>query len=81
MPQTLLEIEAEDLVRLMELASKLDSVADVTLFGNKVHAVVRDPQCAKADFEQGARAAGLAIRSVETVTPSLEDAFLSLLED
>jgi ABC-2 type transport system ATP-binding protein len=81
MHQTLLEIEAADLVRLMELASSLESVTDVMLFGNRLHVVVRDPDRAKSEIAQGALATGLAIHSIEVVAPALEDVFLSLLED
>jgi ABC-2 type transport system ATP-binding protein len=80
MPHALLEVEAADLVRMMELASKLESVLDVTLFGNRLHLVVRDPQCARSELERGALAAGQKIYSIEPIMPALEDVFLSLLE-
>jgi ABC-2 type transport system ATP-binding protein len=81
MPHAILELETSDLVRTMELLSGIPSVEDVTLFGNRLHAVVRDSREVKAELERRAPAAGLVIGSAEVVTPSLEDVFVSLLED
>jgi ABC-2 type transport system ATP-binding protein len=81
MPHAILELETSDLVQTMELLSEIPSVEDVTLFGNKLHAVVRDPQQVRAEIERLARDADLVIHAAVVVTPSLEDVFVSLLED
>jgi ABC-2 type transport system ATP-binding protein len=79
--EAVLEVASSDLVRTLELAAGLPSVRDVTLFGNMLHVMTRDGGAARAELEQAARAAGVEIRAIEPITPSLEDAFVSLLED
>ena len=81
MPYAILEVEAADLVHAMELMAQMGSVLEVTLSGNRLHAVVRDIEAARAEIGDRARQQGVPIRSVATVTPTLEDVFVSLLED
>jgi len=77
----ILEVDSDDLIRMLDLAGSLGSVRDATLFGNKLHLMVEDPEAARAELERAASEQGLRIASVEAVTPSLEDVFVSLLED
>jgi ABC-2 type transport system ATP-binding protein len=81
MGSTVLELEPGDLLGVLELAAGLPSVLDVMLYGNRLHVVVRDQEKARADLLQGARGKGMEIPSIEAITPSLEDVFVSLLED
>ena len=81
MPHAILEVETADLVRAMELMAQMESVLDVTLFGNRLHAVVRDIEAARTEIGNRARQQGVDIRSAVAVTPALEDVFVSLLED
>jgi ABC-2 type transport system ATP-binding protein len=77
----ILEVDSDDLIRMLDLAGSLGSVRDATLFGNKLHLMVEDPEAARAELERAASEQGLRIASVEAITPSLEDVFVSLLED
>ena len=77
----ILEVASDDLIRMLDLAGSLGSVRDATLFGNKLHLMVEDPEAARAELERAASEQGLRIASVEAITPSLEDVFVSLLED
>ena len=81
MSNTVLELDPGDLLGVLELAAGLPSVLDVTLYGNRLHVVVRDEENARSELLEGARGKGLEIRSIEAITPSLEDVFVSLLED
>ncbi len=81
MGNAVLEIEPTDLLGALELASGLPCVLDVTLHGNRLHAVVRDAEQARLQLEESARKREVGIRSVEVITPSLEDVFISLVED
>jgi len=81
MRDAILEVEAADLLRMLEIATSSPAVLEAALFGNKLHAVVQDPRRAKADLEQRAAQAGIEILALEPIVPSLEDVFVSLLED
>ncbi len=81
MGNTVLEVEPSDLLGALELAASLPSIIDVTLYGNKLHAVVRDAEQARSQLARSAGERGVEIRSVEVITPSLEDVFVSLVED
>ncbi len=81
MRNAVLEIDPADLLGALELAAGLPSVLDVALYGNRLHAAVRDAAQARSDLFHSARLKGIEIRSAEAITPSLEDVFVSLLED
>jgi ABC-2 type transport system ATP-binding protein len=81
MQDSVLEVEPGDLLRMVEIAADLPSILDVTLYGNKLHVLTRDLDRVRADLREGARREGVEIRSMEPITPSLEDVFVSLLED
>ncbi len=81
MPHAILEVETADLVRAMELLEQMDSVLEVTLFGNRLHAEVRNPEAARTELENRAQEQGVLIHSAVQVAPALEDVFVSLLED
>jgi ABC-2 type transport system ATP-binding protein len=81
MQDSVLEVEPGDLLRMVEIAADLPSILDVTLYGNKLHVLARDLDRVRADLREGARREGVEIRSMEPITPSLEDVFVSLLED
>ncbi len=81
MRDSVLEVEPGDLLRMVEVAAGLPAVLDVTLRGNKLHVLARDVEQARAELWRGAQGAGVDIRSIEPVAPSLEDVFVSLLED
>jgi ABC-2 type transport system ATP-binding protein len=76
-----LELEPDDLVAMMQHALDLPSVLDATLFGNKIHIMVRDSAQARLELECAARENGIHILSINKIIPSLEDIFVSLLED
>jgi ABC-2 type transport system ATP-binding protein len=76
-----LELEPDDLVAMMQLSLDLPWVVDATLFGNKIHVMVRDSAQARPELERLARENGINLRSIQNITPSLEDVFVSLLED
>lgn len=65
--------KARDLIR------KMEGVAGTALFGNVVHAVLKDGQEARRTLEAALEEAGLASEEVASVEPSLEDVFLHLV--
>jgi ABC-type multidrug transport system ATPase subunit len=74
---TWLEVTSEDPTQLLPLLRLHDDVVDATIFGEAIHALVRQPTgpAALIDFARQHGALNVACRAVP---PSLEDVFVSL---
>ena len=81
MKNDVLEIKVEGSEVWMEKIEKLDTVKEAALFGNSIHAVA--PDAAKAIDAIKALISGAGVKefSVLRIEPSLEDVFVSLIED
>jgi ABC-2 type transport system ATP-binding protein len=79
MAGALLEVRAAPIEQALDVLRRRPDVRDVALFGRTIHATVPEPSAA-----DGLRAAlgaeGIAVESIGPVRPSLEDAFVSLVE-
>ncbi len=81
MPEDILEIRV---ARPFEVLEKLESsrlVRDAALFGDALHAVVQDAREAAPAVREYLAGQGFAVESVNAVPPSLEDVFVSLIEE
>ena len=76
----ILEIRSPDSVAAMAALDREPMVEKTSLFGTSVHAVLRDPQVTGDQVAAALRAAGVRVRSVQAVQPSLEDVFLDVLD-
>ena len=76
----IVEIHATKPVEAMEVLDADDRVEKTSLFGTAVHAVMKnastDPNVLLAEL----RAKGIDVASIESVSPSLEDVFLDVVE-
>jgi ABC-2 type transport system ATP-binding protein len=79
MPAPLLQIETDNSPRAVELLERAEGVIEAGLFGRAVHATVRDAEEARAALPRLLGAAGITVRSLEVVEPSLEDVFVALV--
>lgn len=75
----LIEVRAAEPRRSAALLREELEAESVGLFGDRVHIVVQHPDAAKAKAEEVLRHAGLAVESIRTIEPSLEDVFVSVL--
>ncbi len=76
----LLEIECDDLMAAYETLRHAPGVAAVALFGNALHVTAEDEAAARAGIAERLAARGIGVRRVERITPSLEDAFVAIIE-
>ncbi|MEB2285186.1 MAG: multidrug ABC transporter ATP-binding protein [Polyangiaceae bacterium UTPRO1] len=76
----LLEIESDDLMGAYEALKTAPSIAGIALFGNTLHATVADEAAARAAIPALLTARGLPLRRLERIEPSLEDAFVAIIE-
>jgi ABC-2 type transport system ATP-binding protein len=58
----------------------LTAIKGVALFGRGLHVIAADPSAASQALAARLAARGYRVEGIETVTPSLEDVFVSLIE-
>ena len=79
MPGALLEVRASPIDQALETLRRAPGVREAALFGRAIHVTVDD--AAAADRLRASLAgAGVAVESVRPARPSLEDAFVSIVE-
>ena len=78
--RSLLRLDTADTLETMRALEKLPEVLDVAVFGNKLHVSVEEPESGIAVIRQALERAGIAMRGIEQITPSLEDVFVALIE-
>ncbi|MCC6764787.1 MAG: ABC transporter ATP-binding protein [Deltaproteobacteria bacterium] len=76
----LLEIESDDLMGTYEALKSTPGIDGVALFGNALHATVADEAAARATIRERLAASGLPLRRLDRIEPSLEDAFVAIIE-
>jgi ABC-2 type transport system ATP-binding protein len=77
---TIVEIHAARPVEVMKLLDRMDEVQKTTVFGTAVHAVLKPGRMDAAGLRQRLVAAGVDVRALDRVVPSLEDVFLEVVE-
>lgn len=80
LPETILAVYPERLGEALELARSLPQVKEAAMFGDGLHVAVSDPEEAAAALRQALAQAGIGLRHLAPITPSLEDAFISLIQ-
>jgi ABC-2 type transport system ATP-binding protein len=79
MTEPILELQTNDSAAAAEALRGAPGVVEAAMFGRAVHIVVRDAAAARSALPAILAARGLACRSIEQVTPSLEDVFVALV--
>ena len=77
----LLNLESSDLLESLTQVYGGDHILDVAVFGGGLHVKVDDAAPAMAWIRQTLDHAGIQISVLEAITPSMEDVFVSLIED
>jgi ABC-2 type transport system ATP-binding protein len=79
MTRDVLEIEAEPLVRAMEELQKQG--IETAVFGSVLHATVKDAGAAILLIRKYLGESNIPVRKIEKIVPSLEDVFVTLIEE
>ncbi len=79
-PEDILEIRIDRPFDALERLEDSDLVQDVALFGDALHAVVSNAAAAIPALNNFLAQQGFAVQVIRQVTPSLEDVFVSLIE-
>lgn len=78
MNRDILEIEVDHVARAME--TLLRAGIENAIFGSALHATVERAEDAAPEIRRLLESAGLQVRKVEKILPSLEDVFVTLIE-
>ncbi len=76
----LLEITTPQYAEALEVLSARPEVHEAALFGRAIHVTVPDSRTAMPVLQETLAARGLTVERIRPVSPSLEDAFVSLVE-
>jgi len=79
--QALLEVECGDLMGAYAALKALPVLAGVALFGNALHVTADDERSAAAAIGVALEAEGIPLRRLERIEPSLEDAFVAIIQE
>lgn len=76
----IVEVQASSPMEAMRVLESLPGVEKTSVFGTAVHAVLTSPAVTTSAIGVELERAGLEVRSLEAVRPSLEDVFLDVVE-
>jgi ABC-2 type transport system ATP-binding protein len=76
----LLNLESSDLLGSMTLLEKKQGILDVAVFGGGLHIKVEDAGSAIPGIWADLEAAGIQVKALDSIIPSMEDVFVSLIE-
>jgi ABC-2 type transport system ATP-binding protein len=76
----LLNLESSDLLRSMAVLEGQRGILDVAVFGGGLHIKVEDPATAIAEIYRALEQAGISVIVLDSIVPSMEDVFVSLIE-
>ncbi|MHB8069334.1 MAG: ABC transporter ATP-binding protein [Desulfobaccales bacterium] len=79
-PEEIIAVFPDHLGEALEVIRKLPQVAEAAVFGDGLHVATTQAAAAEAALKEALAAAGITIRRLGRVEPSLEDAFISLIE-
>jgi ABC-2 type transport system ATP-binding protein len=81
MGRAVLELRLEDHRRGMKVLENNPSLSSLVLSGDKIHALVDDPQEGERVIREILKAEGMEILGLIEVRPSLEDVFVSIIRE
>jgi len=76
----LLEVTTPQYAEALEVLAARPEVREAALFGRAIHVTVADSQAALPGLRRALAGRGIVLERIEPVPPSLEDAFVSIVE-
>jgi ABC-2 type transport system ATP-binding protein len=78
--ETILEVYPDNLDKALDLIKQLPQVGEAAVFGNGLHISTLEPEATEPAIKAALAAQDIGVRGMERVSPSLEDAFISLVQ-
>lgn len=79
MTRDVLEVDADRPIEAMDMLGR--NGIETAVFGSLLHAIVESAGAAAPEIRRVLAQAGLAVRKIEKIEPSLEDVFVTLIEN
>ena len=79
-PEDILAVYPDRLGESLDILKKLPQFGDVAVFGDGLHLTTANLEAAETELRQILAAHGIEVRALQRVQPTLEDAFISLIE-
>jgi ABC-2 type transport system ATP-binding protein len=76
----LMRLDTNDPLATMRALEGIEGVRDVAVFGGGLHVTVDDTESGGPRIRQALAAAGIAVKRLEPITPSMEDVFVAMIE-
>jgi ABC-2 type transport system ATP-binding protein len=76
----ILEVASSNVVEALEVIRVQPWALETSVFGTKLHVLVKDEEEGKVSIRQTLSANGIQTQSIQRIVPSLEDVFLYLLD-
>jgi ABC-2 type transport system ATP-binding protein len=76
----IIEVRADQPVKAMAALDAMPEIEKTSLFGTAVHAVLRTQALSIDDVRTRLSAQGITVQTIDTVSPSLEDVFLDVVD-
>src|SRR6202035_4283600 len=76
----LLNLETSDVLKSMTVLEKKPGILDIAVFGGGLHIKVQDAAAAIPGIWQAIEEAGIQVKALDSIMPSMEDVFVSLIE-
>src|SRR5512139_430102 len=77
----ILELRIENRQKGMKVLEGVKVIRSLVLSGDKIHALAEDPEAGERMIRKRLREAGMEIQALTVVRPSLEDAFVSIVQE
>ena len=81
MRDEVLEVACARPFKAMAVIEKIPEVKEAALFGNRIHAATENAESLAAILKKELPEAGFETREIRRISPSLEDVFVSLIEE
>jgi len=81
MKEDVLEVACDRPQDAMEIVERIECVKEAALFGRGLHVVTADCEAAEREIRKRLKDDGFTVGRIEKITPSLEDVFVSLIEE
>jgi ABC-2 type transport system ATP-binding protein len=81
MKDDVLEVQCFQPHEAMSLIAKIPDVKEAALFGTKLHVVTESSENTRKSIETLLPAQGFSVAKIEQIVPSMEDVFVSLVEN
>ena len=79
-PEDILAVYPDRLGESLDILKQLPQFGDVAVFGDGLHLTTANLETAETELRQVLAAHGIEVRALHRVKPTLEDAFISLIE-